>query len=300
MNIMIAGGGGIIGSFLSLKLTPKAFITVIDNIPVGKNNSVALDLSNNIETINYVNKCDKIDVLIFLVGRAHSKGKGKDYSMFERSNYQTLVNLMSAFEKYGKIPKKIIFASTIAVYGERSYQIIYKENLTTKPFSPYAVTKLMAEQYLLKKFENRSWILRFAPVYSSDFLLNINRRTKISGMFYRVGSGNKKLSLCNIENIKIAIKGIIQGDVPPGIYNLSDTSYYTYNDLLECQNAKRVIGIPPFSVKFLLQLGNLSNNTFIKENCVKLLSDNIFPSDKIRSYIDLPASLGDIKLSNDK
>ena len=29
-----------------------------------------------------------------------------------------------------------------------------------------------AEQYLLDKFSDKTWILSFAPVYSSDFLLN--------------------------------------------------------------------------------------------------------------------------------
>ena len=33
------------------------------------------------------------------------------------------------------------------------------------------------------------------------------------------------------------------------------------------------------------------NNTFLKENAVKLISDNIFPSGKIRQFIDMPKIL---------
>ena len=37
----------------------------------------------------------------------------------------------------------------------------------------------------------------------------------------------------------------------------------------------------------------MMNNIFLKENATKLISDNVFPSDKIRVYIDLPAVLAD-------
>ena len=119
------------------------------------------------------------------------------------------------------------------------------------PFSPYAVTKLEAEQYLLDKYSDKSWILRFAPVYSSDFLLNVDRRTNMGGRFYQVGKGVKKLSLCNIENIKVAVKAIINGNVPASIYNLSDPIDYTYNELLILKNHDGVIRIPLIEVRLL-------------------------------------------------
>ena len=74
------------------------------------------------------------------------------------------------------------------------------------------MTKLEAEQYLLDNFGTKSWILRFAPVYSSEFLLNINRRIRMGSRFYQVGDGSRKLSLCNIENLlfsKVIEKSIL-------------------------------------------------------------------------------------------
>ena len=66
-------------------------------------------------------------------------------------------------------------------------------------------------------------------------MLNIQRRCQINGRFYRVGKGNKKLSLCNVENIVFAIQKIINNKIPIGIYNLSDSKPYTYNELLKWQ-----------------------------------------------------------------
>ena len=225
------------------------------------------------------------------MGLAHAKGMAKDLPEFKKINYQTLVNLLVALNNNNKVPEKIIFASTISVYGERYYQNIYDEQMLPDPFSSYAVTKLQSEQYLLNNFRNRSWILRFAPVYSSDFLLNVDRRTKMGGRFYRVGNGFKKLSLCNIENIIAAVDAIINGDVPAGIYNLSDPIEYTYDELLTRRNANGVIRIPLFAIRMLYHLGKLLHIPFLKENTVKLISDNVFPSDKIRSYVDLPAGI---------
>ncbi len=300
MRILLAGGNGFIGSSLYSQLIERTSVTSIDY----SNSSFEKGFTNvDLTDINNVNEfaenSEHFDVLIFLVGLAHAKGKGKDLPEFKKVNFQTLSNLFSVLEKFDKVPDKIIFASTVSVYGEKYHQNTYGEDSVKKPFSPYAVTKLLAEQYLLDKYAYKSWILRFAPVYSSDFLLNINRRTNMGGRFYKVGTGFKKLSLCNIENIKTAIDGIIEGNVPSGIYNLSDPQDYTYDKLLMWRNASRIIRIPLFSVRILYYLGKLLNSTFLKENSVKLTSDNVYPSDKIRSYVDLPAVINDVKFDND-
>ena len=298
MRILIVGGNGYIGSHLYFQLKEQAFVASIDYGNDSKD-FINLDLTDIYKVNDFADNCDHFDILIFLVGLAHAKGKSKDLSEFMKVNYQTLVNLLSALDNNNKIPDKVIFASTISVYGEKYHHSIYDEKSEKKPFSPYAVTKLQAEQYLLDKFADKSWILRFAPVYSSDFLLNINRRTRIGGRFYRIGKGSRKLSLCNIQNISVVVEAIIKGKVPAGIYNISDSKEYTYDELLCWKKAKWVLPIPVFSVKLVYYLGKIANSTFLKENTVKLISDNVFPSVKICSYINLSATINDIQFDHD-
>ena len=296
---MLAGADGMIGAYLVNCFDSKyKIISTSFYNPEGKY-AFSGDMTSPEFTETVAQNCEKPDVLIFLVGLAHAKGKGKDLPEFTNINYQTLVNLLSALVKYNNIPEKIIFASTISVYGERYSKNQYIESLEPNPFSPYAVTKLQAEQYLLDNWKNRSWILRFAPVYSANFFLNINRRTKMGKWCYKIGNGSKKLSLCNIENIKVAVEGIIDEKVPAGVYNISDPIPYTYNDLLKHRGASGVLRIPAFAIRFFFVLGKMTNNVFLKENSVKLITDNIFPSDKIRSYVDLPATINDVKFRND-
>jgi nucleoside-diphosphate-sugar epimerase len=296
LNILLAGGNGFIGSHIYARFESTCSIISLDNSPSpGVNNSVWLNLSDSNKVQTYVENIDSnIDVVIFLVGLAHAKGKGAELEVFRSVNFQTLVNLLQAFEKVNKLPGKIIFASTISVYGERYYQREYDESLQPAPFSPYAVTKFEAEKYLLDNYANCSWLLRFAPVYSKKFTLNIDRRTKIKDYFYKVGNGKNQLSLCNIDNIMQAVDGIIEDKVPPGVYNISDPVEYTYKDLLSMQDAKNALRIPKVTLWFVYILGKLIKNIFLIENSTKLTTSNIFPSMKIRSYVDLKATITNV------
>ena len=192
---------------------------------------------------------------------------------------------MSSLKRIQKTPDKIIFSSTISIYGENLSQSVYEEGSKYKPETPYAITKLEAEEYLLNNFKKRSWVLRFAPVYSETFKLNIQKRAIFYKFFYRIGNGKKKLSLCNIKNIRTSVEAIIEGEIPSGIYNISDTKEYNYNDLLKFLNAKKIIKIPKVFIKVLYNISVVLKINFIKEGSIKLISDNIFPSKKIQKYV---------------
>ena len=288
-HVLVAGGSGIIGSYLKQTYNTKNFTFF---------SSKDCDLISNDSIKNFFTNSEQFDILIYLVGLAHRKGKKSDLNEFNNMNYQTLVNLLSFLGSIDNLPNKIIFASTISVYGEKYYQNIYSEDIIPNPSSPYAVTKLKAEQYLLNNYSNRSWILRFAPVYSSTFFLNIDRRTKIGSLFYQVGNGSNKFSICNIKNIKSTIRGIKNNIIPPGVFNISDTRSYDYKELLKWQGASFVLRIPKLIVRFLYYFGKLSGNIFLQENTTKLLTDNIYSNNKIAEFIDLSYTLNDIKLDN--
>ena len=228
-RLLIAGGAGNIGRPLFDTLVGKENITILVNNSKPLNeNFITLNLLDFEKTTKFVLESEKYNILIFLVGLAHKKGKKSDFEEFNNLNFMTLKNLTDAFVKYDKVPSKIIFASTISIYGERISINSYTENISCKPRTPYAITKLKAENYLRKNFDSKYWILRLAPVYSSVFKLNIDRRTKIAGKNFLVGDGNVKLSLCHQNNIISVIESIIQGEISFGTYNLSDRKIYTY------------------------------------------------------------------------
>ena len=298
-KIIIAGYNGLIGTFLSDSLKKDYKIITLDNkrrSTVNFSTRIDLNLRADIESI--IKKVPVCDALIFLVGLAHKKGQRKDLDQFRKINKKTLVSLLSALDINNKLPKKIIFASTISVYGEKIDQDIYLEDSLAEPSSPYAITKLEAEEYLLSSFSKQSWLLRFAPVYGKDFWLNIRRRTKLAGQYFKVGEGTAKLSLCHIENILLVVQEIIENRIPADVYNISDDKEYSYNDLLKYVQARKIIRIPLIIVKGIYLLGKIFNNIFLKENTIKLISDNIYPSNKIRKYLNFTYNI--TKINNKK
>ena len=164
----------------------------------------------------------------------------------------------------------------------------YTEEVPLFPRSPYALTKKKSEEYLFRHFEERSLILRLSPVYDKNFQLNIDRRTLFSRMHYKVSDGRKKLSLCSMRNVELCIESIINDMIPPSIYNVSDKNEYNYNDLLKYKKAKKILPIPRIIVSFLYFVGRSFNNSFLIENSIKLLSNNIYSSSsKLQKYISL-------------
>ena len=290
--VLLAGASGYLGSFLYNKLNKDYLITsLVHNKDSFHKNVFSLDLTKLKDIKKFVEKVEKYDALIFLVGLAHKKGNSKEILDFRSINTQSLIYLLSALKEKKKSPNKIIFASTISVYGEKRNLNIYREDSDLNPFSPYAITKLETEKFLLKNYSEKTWILRFAPVYSPKLRLNIDRRTKLGNYFFKAGNGDNKLSLCNMENIGLVVQAILEEKVPADTYNISDKVEYTYNNLLNKADTNLIIPIPILFLKVLYHFGKIINNIFLIENVIKLISDNTFPSDKIRKYVDLPHTL---------
>ena len=294
MNILIAGSDGYIGQHTSTFLSSNYTVSTIGFYAESMKCTFNGDLADQVFVDGVVKNCPAPDVLVFLVGLAHKKGKGADIARFDQVNFQTLANLLESLKKENKLPGKIIFSSTISVYGERKDISNYDENIQLKPFSPYALSKQKAEEYLTEKYPERSWILRFAPVYSFDFKSNLERRVKMGSFFYRVGNGKAKLSLCNLKNILNVVEGVIEDKVPAEVYNISDKFEYSYNDIIDTMNGAIILRIPHFLVKTIYLFGKLSGNVFLKENSLKLLKSNLFPSKKIQRYINLVYGINDI------
>jgi nucleoside-diphosphate-sugar epimerase len=295
INILLVGGTGFIGSNLFDYLRNKYNVfSSTRNENVMNENYVYVDFNKPDSFKNIFKKIKKIDILIFLIGLAHEKGKKSDKEEFIATNFNTFINLINYIESNQVLPQKLIYISTISVYGEKLKTDIYDENMKPEPTSPYAISKYMTEKYLYENYEGSFWILRLAPVYSDNFILNINRRTKILNMFYRVGSGRYKLSLCNIKNISSCVEGIAKGTVKNGTYNVSDNINYNYKDLLKWQNAFFILPIPTFAVRVIYLFGKLFENNFLVENSIKLTSTNLYPSSKIGIFSVIKYDLNDL------
>lgn len=144
MNILITGGAGYIGS-VTLRVLRDAghSISVLDNLSFGHRDSVPDDIpffQGNIDQFEQVIPMEQeIDAVVHL-GALISAGESMtDARRYWENNVLQTSTLLEALRK--RNIKKLVFASTAAVYGNPTKTPI-TENSPTNPTNIYGATKL--------------------------------------------------------------------------------------------------------------------------------------------------------------
>ncbi|MGL5692517.1 MAG: NAD-dependent epimerase/dehydratase family protein [Peptostreptococcaceae bacterium] len=295
MKILLTGVNGFIGSNIYKSLESKHEILGISQSKTSKvcNQYISCDLTDREKLEAVIKKHNDIDVIVHCAALAHNKGNDLSFDRFQKVNYGVTKDLVDLSNEYLNL-KQFIFLSTISVYGERMDKEVYTEDDECFPKSPYAVAKKKSEEYITKNCKFDYYMLRLAPVYSDEFRLNIQRRTEMKGFNYIVGNGSNKLSLCNVKNIVTSVDNIIDGCVKENeIYNISDETKYSFKDMLEVNKVSGMkLWIPKISIKALHYTNKITiKKQFIEENSIKLVSDNVYSSEKLRNCIELKYKL---------
>ena len=154
-KVIITGGAGFIGSHLADKLINQGIeVIIIDNLSTGKKenlNPKALFVDIDLSTINVkklhwqlfpMKVFKNVDVVFHLAATPQVQ-----YSINNPTDNNNLHSLINTLELSKKIKaKRFIFSSSSAVYGNPKYTPI-DENHPLNPLSPYALHKLIGEQY---------------------------------------------------------------------------------------------------------------------------------------------------------
>lgn len=174
MKLIVTGGCGFIGShFIDYAVEQNDQIIAIDNLIVGseknienakKSGNVKL-LKNDILNLDHIqNEFDNVDGIVHFAARTgviESLEKPKEFS---NVNALGTLNLLELCRKFS-IPN-FILASTGAVYG--NHKAPFNENMIPDPISPYAASKVSAENYCISyrnTYGIKSTILRFTNVF---------------------------------------------------------------------------------------------------------------------------------------
>lgn len=131
--------------------------------------------------------------------------------------------------------KKIIFTSSVAVYGFS--KVCVDETAEIKPFNEYGRTKFIAEEELRswqKNSDNSLIILRPTVIFGEGNRGNVfNLLNQISsGKFIMVGTGQNKKSMAYIGNVTAFLLHCISIEQKYGLYNYADNPDLSMNDLV--------------------------------------------------------------------
>jgi UDP-glucose 4-epimerase len=171
MKILVTGGAGFIGSNLVDRLVDEGHsVVVIDNLSTGKLENIHKEARFYEKEIcsSEITDIFKKELFDFVYHEAAQIDVQKSISdpMFDGDvNILGTINILKACIESNV--KKIIYASSAAVYGEPQYLGI-DENHPVRPISYYGISKYTPENYIetfSKIFNIDYTILRYANVY---------------------------------------------------------------------------------------------------------------------------------------
>ncbi len=168
MKILITGGAGFIGSHLVEALSGEHSIVIYDDL----SNSAKPDFANFVkgDILDFERLAESskdCDAVIHLAAKIDVAQSIIHPEKTMRVNVDGTENVLRCCVQ-NKI-KKIIFASSAAVYGE--HENIISERAKTDPLSPYGQSKLLAEEKIKKYCEESKLgaiIFRIFNVYGKN------------------------------------------------------------------------------------------------------------------------------------
>ena len=175
MKVLVTGGAGFIGRHLVRSLLEKGYlVTIFDNFSNSTKGSVSSlidigvtvtegDITKPLEILDAVKEQD---VVIHLAAKISVSESINNPSETFQVNVDGTRNVLAACKE--NHVKKLIVASSAAVYGEGSSDAKLTEESGTNPISPYGESKVKMEQEIREfasKHNINYIILRFFNIY---------------------------------------------------------------------------------------------------------------------------------------
>ena len=163
----------------------------------------------------------------------------RDKSEYQHTNVDGAENVALVCDEKGI--KKIVFTSTVAVYGFAEPGT--DESGAINPFNEYGRTKFEAEEKLRAwhvNGDNSLIVVRPTVIFGEGNRGNVfNLLNQIaSGKFLMVGKGENKKSMAYIGNIVAFLEACISTEQKYGVYNYVDTPDLNMNELVSQVRAK--------------------------------------------------------------
>ena len=232
------------------------------------------------------------DVVLHACGKAHvvPKTEAEKQAFFD-VNYTGTVHLCDALEKVGP-PKALVFISTVAVYGCESGELIPEEH-PLEGETPYAKSKILAEEYLTKWCGMHNVVL---GILRPSLLAGIdapgNLGTMVNGVkrgyYLNIAGGRAVKSILMAEDIARIMPALVEKG---GVYNVCDTFQPTFGQIsksiAEQLGKSRPICIPMWMAKCMALAGDLLGtiapiNSYKLEKMTKNLT---FSNEKARKEL---------------
>lgn len=247
MKILVTGGAGFIGKYLVESLLKSNTVTIYDNLESSSEQDITFLVESGVrfvkgDILNYelLQKSSVgQDIIIHLAAKSDVIESTLHPEITNKTNVEGTENVLKCCIENNV--KKIIFASSAAVYGN-SIEMPITEKSSTDPISPYGKSKLSAETIIRKICEENGLgyiIFRMFNVYGkgqnenysgviTKFLGNIanDEYLKING------GGEQTRDFISILDVVKAFDSAIDSD-KNATYNIARGKSISINELVE-------------------------------------------------------------------
>ena len=178
MKCLVTGGAGFIGSNLVDRLIKDNHdVIIIDDLSTGKEKNInpkaefmKVDISDNDDMLSRALK--GVDVVFHLAAKARVQPSIENPIEFHNTNVNGTLNLLKACVDNNV--KRFVFSSSSSVYGDVE-KLPTPEYHPLDPISPYALQKLIGEQYcklFSELYDIETACLRYFNVYGDGMDLD--------------------------------------------------------------------------------------------------------------------------------
>lgn len=284
-KLLFTGGTGFLGKNIRPILDRMYEVTTCGITP---DDEIQVNLAKEIPVL------DKYyDIVLHACGKAHVLPKTEaEKQVFFDVNYTGTIHLCEALEKVG-VPKSLVFISTVAVYGCEFGDLITEEH-PLEGVSPYAKSKIMAEEYLTdwcKKHNVILGVLRPSLLAGKNAPGNLGAMVNgiRKGYYMNIAGGKVIKSILMAEDIANILPKLVEKG---GVYNVCDTRQPSFGDLsfsvAKQLRKHRPISIPYWIAWCMAKFGNILGekapiNTYKLEKMTKSLT---FSNEKARKQLD--------------
>ena len=278
MKLLFTGASGFLGQNVKPLLDK---IYEVKAMGLTEADNFNTDLSKEIPKLT-----ENFDIVFHAAGKAHSiPNSVAEEKVFFDVNYQGTVNLCKALEKT-TLPKAFIFVSTVAVYGVEFGDNISEEH-PLKGETPYALSKIQAEQYLTEwctRNNVKLGIIRPSLIAGPNAPGNLGAMVNgiKTGKYLSIGGGTARKSVLMVQDIANLIPKLVEKG---GVYNVCDDVQPSFRELeiiISNQlNKKQPKAIPFFVAKAMALVGDvLGSKAPINSLKLKKITESLTFSNK--------------------
>jgi UDP-glucose 4-epimerase len=249
--VLITGGAGFIGSHLTDALLAKGYaVRILDDLSTGKRSNLPLDnprvelIEGDVADAELVARAAVgCQAVAHLAAVASVQASVDDPVKTHQSNFIGTLNVCEAMRQAGI--KRVVFASSAAVYGNNGEGQAITEDTPKAPLTPYASDKLAGEQYL--DFYRRQHgfepvVFRFFNIFgprqdpSSPYsgVISIFAERAVKGLPIAVfGDGEQTRDFFYVQDlVDLVVQGIEKPVVEEGAVNVGLNATTSLNELL--------------------------------------------------------------------